>query len=409
MALTEQKIINIKPSDKDQWLTDSKGLRLLVKRNGSRYWRFNYRFAGKQKTLALGVYPEVPLKLARLERDKARLEIASGFDPSQSKAEQKRRSKVDDERLFSCLAKAWWEHEKGIWTKDHANRVWKRLKDNCFQQLNLKNIEDITPKDVRDVVRSIESRGALDVAARVLQDIRRAFSYGVQEEWLKYNPASEMRQKDVLKPYKSSRRASMHNDELGLFLLELSKYHTKGRRLTQMALGMLIHTFVRPGELRGAEWKEFDLERRVWRIPEERMKMSSPHIVPLSNQVVTLIQELQPITGQYDLLFPSEKCRSEPMSDNTMRRAMFRMGWDGNADGRSKATPHGFRANASSILNEQGFHADAIERQLSHMERNDVRAAYIYHAQYLDIRKEMMQWWSDYLDEQKREAAKTLS
>ena len=183
---------------------------------------------------------------------------------------------------------------------------------------------------------------------------------------------------------------------------ELGEYHQQGRLLTQLAIQLLVLTFVRPGELRGARWQEFDLENALWRIPAERMKMKTEHLVPLSKQARAILAELQPITGHFDLVFPSDKNRSQSISDNTMRRAIFRLGYDGNTIGKAKATPHGFRANASSMLNEKGFNADAIERQLSHMERNKIRGAYTHHAQYLDDRKEIMQWWADYLDGLKR-------
>lgn len=184
-------------------------------------------------------------------------------------------------------------------------------------------------------------------------------------------------------------------------MIALDNYHCRGRLLTQYAIQLLMMTFVRPGELRGAQWSEFDRSAAMWRIPAKRMKMKTEHLVPLSRQALTLLDKIQIISGKYILLFPSEKIRLQPMSDNTMNRAIFKLGYDGQTDERSKAVPHGFRANASSILNEKGFHADAIERQLSHIERNDVRAAYIYHAQYLDVRKEMMQWWADQLEERK--------
>ena len=401
MALTEQKINAIKPQAKDTWYSDEKGLRLLVKANGSKYWRLAYRFGGKQKTLSLGVYPNVSLKDARLKRDKARIDIAEHRDPGQTRKNEKHRTKMVDAKLFSSLAKAWWEHSKGIWTEEHAKRVWTRLSKNTFEYLDVKPVEEIVPKDVRDVVRRIEARGTLDVAERVLQDIKRVFSHGVYEEWIKFNPAGELKQKNVVMPHKVSHRPSMKNDELGLFLSELDHYGKRGRLLTKYAITMQVYTFVRPGELRGAEWVEFDRENSIWRIPGKRMKMKTDHLVPLSNQILTLLDHIKKISGQYRLLFPSERCRLRPMSDNTMRRAIFKLGYDGNNHDKSKAVPHGFRANAASILNEHGFNADAIERQLSHMERNDVRAAYTYHAEYLDQRKKMMQWWADHLDEKK--------
>ncbi|WP_366523400.1 site-specific integrase [uncultured Microbulbifer sp.] len=227
--------------------------------------------------------------------------------------------------------------------------------------------------------------------------MRRVFRYAVQTGRIANNPASEL--SDVLKGRKISHRNALTREELPAFLQELDIYQERGRTLTKLAIQLLILTFVRPGELRGARWEEVEFESALWRIPGERMKMGTDHIVPLSSQALAVLEELKPISGQYPLLFPSERERVRPMSDNTMRRAIFKMGWDGTQEGKSKANPHGFRATASSILNETGFNPDAIERQLSHMERNGVRAAYIHHARYMDERKEMMQWWANYLDE----------
>lgn len=398
MALTLPEIKrSTKPREKDFWLSDEKGLRMLVKTSGACYWRLKYRFGGKQKTLALGLYPEVSLKEARLARDTARLQIAQGIDPARERRTEKLAMRLTDNSLFSVLAREWWEHHKDTWTQRHAGTIWRRLRDNTFKDFDSIPLKKIKPQDVIATIRVIEARGSLDVAGRILQDIRRVFSYGVQIGRVENNPATDL--KGVLKPYKSQHRASLPIDELGQFALDLRHYEEQGRLLTQLALQMLMFTFVRPGELRKATWKEFDIEKRLWRIPAERMKMRTEHLVPLSNQVLKIIEQIRPISGRYKLLFPSEKNRDIPMSDNTMRRAMFRLGYEGKTPGKSRATPHGFRANASSVLNEQGFHADAIERQLSHMERNNVRAAYTHHAQYLDDRYKIMQWWADYVDE----------
>ncbi|WP_415857775.1 tyrosine-type recombinase/integrase [Alteromonas macleodii] len=279
--------------------------------------------------------------------------------------------------------------------ENHARRVWLRLKDNSFASLGKRPISTIRPRDVIETVRDIEKRGALDVAQRVLQDIGRVCRYAVQIERINFNPASEL--SDVLKSRKVEHRASLPREQLPAFVKALSTYEEKGRLLTKYAIQLLVLTFVRPGELRGARWEEFNFEENIWRIPAERMKMRSEHIVPLSKQAIEVIDRIRSITHQYSLLFPSERDRNEPMSDNTMRRAIFKMGYDGTKPGKAKANPHGFRATASSILNEQGFNPDAIERQLSHMERNGVRAAYTHHARYLDERKNMMQWWADYV------------
>lgn len=398
MPLTSLEIRQTSPQESDVWLSDEKGLRLLIKPNGAKYWRMKYRFEGKQKTLALGVYPEVSLKDARIARDKARLQLAEGFDPMAEKQIAKKQSLLGDEQKFSVLALQWYEHQKGTWDERHASRLWNRLESNTFVELDRLPLENVRPHDVLSVIRKIESRGALDVAARCLQDVRRVFRYGVQTGRLLHNPAADLT--GVIKTYQSKHRASLPIDELGQFMCDLRQYKTRGRLLTQLAIEMLILTFVRPGEVRGARWSEFDLDKRLWRIPAERMKMRTEHLVSLSRQALEVIEQVKPISSQYELLFPSERDRSEALSDNTMRRAIFRMGYNGETDAKSRATPHGFRANASSVLNEKGFNPDAIERQLSHMERNGVRAAYTHHARYMDERETMMQWWADFLDEE---------
>jgi len=397
MALSDLQIKQSKPGDKDIWLSDERGLRLLIKPNGAKYWRLKYRFMGKQKTLAVGVYPDVSLKEARDAVTKAKTLIKDGIDPSQKKKEDRYLAEVRHAHSFESIAEEWWEHQKGTWTADHANRVWLRLKDNSFGQLGKKPIGDILPQDVIAIIRSVEDRGATDVASRVLQDIRRVCRYAVQTGRLLNNPASEL--SDILKGKKTEHRASLPRAELPQFLKLLKTYDSQGRVLTRLAIELLVLTFVRPGELRGAMWEEFDFEESVWRIPGERMKMGTDHIVPLSKQALDILEQIKPITNQYDLVFPSERRRTECMSDNTMRRAIFKLGYDGEQEGKSKVTPHGFRATASSILNETGYNPDAIERQLSHQERNGVRAAYTHHARYMDERKAMMQWWADYLDE----------
>lgn len=396
MPLTAIQVKQAAPTDKDQWLSDEKGLRLLIKANGSKYWRLKYRFNGKQKTFAVGVYPEISLKDARKAVADARALIRNGQDPSLERRILKRQYVVDEGSDFDVIARDWWEHQKDTWTNDHASRVWSRLKDNTFPDLAHRPIVTIEPQNVISVIRKIESRGALDVANRVLQDIRRVCRYAVQMGFLTHNPAAELG--GILKATKTTHRASLPREELPRFLKELANYDEIGRLLTRLAVQLLLLTFVRPGELRGAKWSEFDLEKRLWRIPGNRMKMGTDHLVPLSSQSLAIIDQLKPITGKYDLVFPSERNRTESMSDNTMRKAIFTLGYDGTVKGKSKATPHGFRATASSILNESGFNPDAIERQLSHMERNSVRAAYTHHARYLKDREEMMQWWADYLE-----------
>jgi integrase len=257
-------------------------------------------------------------------------------------------------------------------------------------------IYDVQSHEIITLIRKIEARDALDVAQRVLQDIGRIGSYAVATDRMKINPAREL--SGILKSRKQEHRPSLPREQLRGFLQDLDKYDEKGRLLTKLAIQFLVLTFVRSGELRGARWEEFDLDEKLWRIPGRRMKMKTEHLVPLASQTIVILKELKSISGQYELLFPSERSRNDCMSDGTLRLAIYRLGYDGKTIGKTKCVPHGFRATASSILNEKGFNPDAIERQLAHMERNGVRAAYTHHARYLEERHTMMQWWADFLD-----------
>lgn len=393
--LTDAAIRKAPLKDNDYWLDDGAALRLLVKKNGTKCWRFNYRFAGKQKTLAIGTYPQISLKQARSLLEEAKSDIKAGIDPSYKKKQERLNNLDQGEAVFLNLAREWWEHQSGTWSDGHRKKVWSRLEKN-IGALAQKPIVDIKPFDIVSMLRDIEKRDALDVAGRVLRDVSRVCSYAVMTSRLEVNPAAELNK--IRKTKKVEHRASLDNDELPGFFQALDTYDGRGRKLTKYAIQLLVYTFVRPGELRGGRWDEVDFEECLWRIPAERMKMKEEHIVPLSEQSLALLEALQKITGRYELIFPSEKRRDQCMSDNTMRRAIFKLGYDGSQEGKSKCVPHGFRANATSILNEAGFNPDAVERQMSHMERNKVRAAYIHHARYLDERKVMMQWWADFLD-----------
>lgn len=389
MALTDITVKHAKPRDKAYKLADMKGMYLLINPNGAKYWRLKYRYAGKEKALALGVYPEVSLAEARDAALKAKAQLRNDEDPGMTRKLQKRERLLIAENHFEAIAMEWWVHQKGRWTDQHAERVLQSLKQDVFPYLGHRPITEIQPPDVLETIRKVESRDALDVASRVLQRCSAIFRYAVQTGRAQVNPASEL--KGVLKTRKVQHRAAVTRAELPALLRAVSSY--QGHIITRLALKFLILTFVRPGELRGARWSEFDLEARVWRIPGERMKMNTEHLVPLSRQVIALLEELCPVSGHYDLLFPGERSRAKPISENTLTYALYRLGY------KSRATAHGFRTTASSILNEEGFNPDAIERQLSHLERNQVRGAYTQHAEYLKDRATMMQWWADYLDQ----------
>lgn len=388
MPLTDTAVKRAKSEPKDYKLADGGGLFLLVRSNGSKYWRLKYRFNGKEKLLALGVYPDTSLKKARTARAKAKEQLSGGIDPGDFKQKEKDSKKIRAANTFENIAREWWEKRKGEWTESHAGRVLKSLEQDIFPAFGNEPVAEITPQEVLRALRKVESRDALDVANRLMQRCSSVFRYAIQTGRAETNPAGDLT--GALKARKRTHQPSLPRTELPKFLQQLDSY--EGMLQTRLALRLLVLTFVRPGELRGARWEEIDLKAKEWRIPAERMKMHSEHVVPLSRQAIAVLEQLKALTGQYELVFPSERGR-KPMSENTMTFALYRMGY------KSRATPHGFRATASSILNEQGFNRDAIERQLAHMERNKVRGAYTHHAEYLPERKKMMTWWADYLDD----------
>ena len=381
--LTDPKIRQAKPADKPYKLSDGGGLFLLVKPGGSKLWRLKYRFGGKEKLLAIGSYDKgVSLKKARDERDKARKQLVEGIDPGASRKEKKHAEREQIENTFRAIALNWAETYGAHWTESHRARVVTSLEADAFPALGDLPIKEITPPMVLEVIRAVESRGALDVASRVLQRTSSIFRFAIQTGRATYNPASDMR--GVLKTRKVEHRSTISQGELPEFLKKLDSY--SGDPITKLALRLIILTFVRTGELRGARWEEFDVDQREWRIPAERMKMRSPHIVPLSHQALAVLEELQPLTGHFDLLFPSQRDQQKPISENTLLYALYRLGY------HKRATVHGFRALASTIMNETGFRPDVIERQLAHVERNKVRAAY-HRSEYLEERQKMMDWW----------------
>ncbi len=372
-----------KPKDKPYKLSDGGGMYLLVNPNGSRYWRLKYRYMGKEKVLALGVYPNVSMTDVRDKVLEAKKMLDQGIDPGIQKKQIKASNKHD---TFEPIAEEWYKKESGRWSKGHSEQVWQTLKADALLHLGNISIKDIRTSDVLYVVKKIEDRGALDVAKRVKQRISSIFRYAIQTGYAEFNPVDAL--KDVIKSRKVQNRKSLKQEELPAFLKALDDY--QGYLITRYALKLITYTFVRPGEIRSAEWKDIDLEKAVWRLPAEKMKMKEEHVVPLSLQCVDLLKKVQEVTGTYDLVFPGSHNHRKPISENTLTYAIRkRLGFD--------ATAHGLRATASTILNESGYRVDVIERQLAHAERNKVRAAY-NRSQYLEERKNMMQWYSDYLD-----------
>ncbi len=387
MSLTDSAIRNAKPGEKQRKMADEKGLYLLITPKGGKWWRLDYRFSGKRKTLSMGTYPDVGLKLARERRDEARKQIQDGIDPGEvRKAHKIAQSGADS---FEVIAREWLDKFSPSWATSHSHKVIRRLEKDIFPYLGKHPISEINAPELLAVLRRIEDRGAIETAHRAKQNCGQVFRYAVATGRAERDPTGDL--KGALPPPKKSRHAAITDPKkVGELLRTIDAY--TGSPVVRTALQLSALTFVRPGELRQAEWAEFDLPGTQWVIPAERMKMGKEHIVPLSRQVVMILEELKPLTGSSNYVFPGARSDMRPLSDNGPRTALRAMGY-----GNDQMTPHGFRAMASTLLNEQGWRADVIERQLAHVEQNKVRAAY-HRSEYLEERRKMMQAWADYLD-----------
>ena len=389
MPLNVPQIKNAKPAVKPYKLADGGGLYLLINSNGSKYWRLKYRYGGKEKVLALGVYPDVSLALARDERQEAKKHLRDFVDPSKVRKQRKQATISKTVNSFEAVAQEWWQKQVGRWSLDHGTKVWRSLESDVLPYLGHRPISEITTDEVLAAVRRVEKRQAFDLAGRILQRCSSVFRYAIQTKRTSNNPTADCA--GALETRKRQHRLALKKSELPAFLKELKNY--EGHPVTRLALTLLTITFVRSGELRFATWDEFDLNNKMWRIPAERMKMGTEHLVPLCRQAIAVLADLKQYTGDDKYLFTGERSKLNPISNNTMIYAMYRLGY------KSRATPHGFRTSASSILNEEGFNRDAIERQLSHMERNQVRGAYTQYAEYLKERTTMMEWWGNYIEQ----------
>lgn len=389
MALTDADIKNAKPNEADFKLTAEKGMYLLVKKSGAKYFRLDYRFAGKRKTLALGVYPETSLKEAREKRDEARKLIRNNTDPLEEKKTQKLQLLADSNNSFKAVATEWHEKLKSKWSEAHANRKWHFLEKDVFPVFGDTPIKDITTKELLALLDKIQNRGAIDIGHRVKGICGEVFRYGIYTGRCDRDPSQDI--KGALIPKRNKHMATMTDPkEVGGLLRAIDGY--EGDITTKYALKLTPYVMLRPGELRHAEWSEIDLKKKQWKIPAAKMKMDRPHIVPLSSQVLEIFKTMQSITGEGKYVFPSARSKDRPMSENTITAALRRMGFT-----KDEITAHGFRGMASTLLHENGFKSDVIEVQLAHAERNKVKAAY-NHAEYLPERIKMMQWWADYLD-----------
>jgi integrase len=390
MPLTDAKLRSLKPGSKPVKVSDFEGLFLLITPSGSRLWRMAYRFAGKQKVLALGSYPEMSLRDARKAKEDARDLLREGRDPAQERRREKLKARVAAGNTFQTVAEEWCRARQNSWVASYADRLRSRLDGDLLPQLGKRPIAEIEPIELLDCVRRIEAREAPEMARRVLQMASGIFRYGVATGRCPRDPAADLR--GALKPAGApKRRSALRPSDLPQFMRRLSDYD--GDAQTRLAILLVAHTFARTAEVRFARWAEFeDLEgeRPLWRIPAERMKMRRDHLVPLSAQVVGILGELRPLAGGSDLLLPAPT-RSKVISENTMLYALYRMGYHG------RATVHGFRSTASTILNEHEFNRDWIEMQLAHC-RGDVRSIYNA-AEWIAGRREMMKWWSSFLDQ----------
>jgi integrase len=393
LALTDTEIRKSKPADKPYKLSDSGGMYLLVTPAGGKLWRLKYRVEGTEKLMALGRYPEISLADARERRYAARKRLAHGADPMAERLAEKTAVKAATEHTFEKVANLWLEHWRGNKSARHAATTENRLKGNVYPVLGVRPIAVIEPMELVQLAKAIEARDAPDMARRILQVLGMIFRYAVAHGYSKRNPAAEVRPSDILKPTTKTNMARVDAKELPALLRAIEVY--EGRQLTRLAMKLMALTFVRTSELIGARWEEFDIEARRWSIPAARMKMKSPHIVPLSLQAIDVLQLLDEISDDDELVFPGEQDSKKPMSNMTILKALERMGYKG------RMTGHGFRGVASTILHELGYNHDHIELQLAHAPRNEVSAAY-NHALYLEPRAKMMQDWADYLDKVKR-------
>ncbi|KZP73110.1 integrase [Enterobacter cloacae subsp. dissolvens] len=401
MALTDTKVRAAKPEAKEYSLVDGDGMFLLVHPNGSKYWRFRFRFGGKQHLMAFGVYPETSLADARQKREETRKLVAAGVDPREHKRAVKE-EKAKEVITFESVARDWHASNRK-WSKSHSARVLKSLEDNLFDAIGKRNIADLKTQDLLKPLKAVEMSGRLEVAARLQQRTTSIMRFAVQSGLIDYNPAQELA--GAIATAKRQHRASLDFDRIPELLHRIDSY--TGRPLTRLAVELTLLVFIRSSELRFARWSEVDFETAMWTIPGEReplegvkhshrgSKMRTPHLVPLSHQALAILEKIKRLSGNRELIFVGDHDSRKPMSENTVNKALRVMGYDTKVE----VCGHGFRAMACSTLVESGLWSrDAVERQMSHQERNSVRAAYIHKAEHLGERRLMLQWWADYLD-----------
>ncbi|ENU0193192.1 tyrosine-type recombinase/integrase [Klebsiella oxytoca] len=385
MKLNARQVDAAKPREKAYKLADGAGLYLEVVPSGSRYWRMKYRFNGKEKRMAFGVYPAVSLAQARALRDEAKKKLAEGIDPSFAKKEEKLVRDVRHNNTFQAVALEWHGTKVSRWSEGYASDIIEAFNKDIFPYIGQQPVNEIKPLVLLNVLRRMESRGATEKAKKVRQRCSEVFRYAIVTGRAEYNPAADLT--SAMSGHESKHYPFLTVEELPDFFKALAGY--TGSPLVVLAARLLILTGVRTGELRGAFWSEFDLEKAVWEIPAGRMKMKRPHLVPLSTQALEIVQQLKVMTGQYPLVFPGRNDPRKTMSEASINQVFKRIGYTG------KVTGHGFRHTMSTILHEEGFNTAWIETQLAHVDKNAIRGTY-NHALYLEGRREMMQWYADY-------------
>jgi integrase len=395
MSLTDAAIRKARTNDTPYRMSDSGGLFLWVTPAGGKLWRWKYRYQGLEKLMSFGKYPGVTLALAREKHIEARKVLLSGLDPMEQRKIETIAQQMGSERSFASIAAQWLEHWQEGKNSRHVLSTRRRLDSNIIPYLGSLQMEAIEAPDVVAMMRAIEARGARDIAKRALETTGQIFRYGIAHGYGKRNPATEIRPRDILKASHKVNFARVDAKELPNLLRQIEVY--PGTHVTRLAIKLMSLTFVRTGELIEAKWSEFDLEAARWNIPAERMKMRTPHIVPLAKQALEILVMMRGLTGNSDWVFPGDRDRRRPMSNNTILKGLERIGYKG------RMTGHGFRGLASTILHEQGYPHEHIELQLAHTPRNAVSAAY-NHALYLKPRTKMMQDWADFLERTQRGA-----
>ncbi|HGN2032282.1 TPA: tyrosine-type recombinase/integrase [Proteus mirabilis] len=388
MKLTDMAIKKAKPREKVYSLGDGNGLSLIVEPNGSKGWRFRYQFNGKSKMISLGIYPVITLNEAREKRDNARKLVANGVDPSEARKEERNKVSGQSENTFKKITLEWFNGRKDRWSEGYRDDMMEAFENDVFPYIGDRPIAEIKPLELLEVLSIMEKRGVTEKLKKVRQRCGEVWKYAIITGRADYNPAPDLASAFI--PHQRENYPYLLADELPEFLSSVDKY--QGSQIVRTALNILMLTGLRPGELRKSEWSFIDFESRTWKLPEKIMKMGRVHVVPMSDQVISLLRQIQPISGDYQYIFPSRTNHKKHLSEMAINTMIGRMGY------RGRATGHGFRHTMSTILHEKGFNTAWIELQLAHVDKNSIRGTY-NHALYLEGRREMMQWYADYIDE----------